>query len=68
MRSRSRIVAGDTVMFGSMSSQAKALTRRDVMDLIRAGLILAITVVAAMIVPPKVFAAVHTATAVEEVK
>ena len=51
-----------------MSSASKALTRRDVMDLVRAGLILAITVVAAMIVPPKVFAAVHTATAVEEVK
>ncbi len=55
-------------MLGPMNYQAKALTRRDVMDLIRAGLILAITVAAAMIVPPKVFAAGHTATAIEEVK
>jgi hypothetical protein len=38
-----------------MSSQVKALTRRDVMDLIRAGLILAMTVAAAMAVPPHVF-------------
>jgi hypothetical protein len=38
-----------------MSYRAKALTRRDVMDLIRAGLILAITVAAAMVVPPHVF-------------
>ncbi len=38
-----------------MSSQAKTLTRRDVVDLIRAAFILAITVAAAMIVPAQVF-------------
>jgi hypothetical protein len=38
-----------------MSSQVKALSRRDVMDLIRAGLILAMTVAAAMAVPAHVF-------------
>jgi hypothetical protein len=38
-----------------MSSPVKALTRHDVMDLIRAGLILAITVAAAMVVPAQVF-------------
>jgi len=38
-----------------MNTQLKALTRRDVMDLIRAAAILAITVAAAMIVPAQVF-------------
>jgi hypothetical protein len=38
-----------------MRAQAKTLTRREVMDLIRAGLILAITVAAAVAVPPNVF-------------
>jgi hypothetical protein len=38
-----------------MRARAKTLTRREVMDLIRAGLILAITVVAAVAVPPNVF-------------
>ena len=38
-----------------MTSQSKALTRSDVMDLIRAGLILAITVAAVMVVPTHVF-------------
>jgi hypothetical protein len=37
-----------------MRPQAKALTRREVMDLIRAGLILAITVIGAVVVPPSV--------------
>jgi hypothetical protein len=48
-------------MFGAMSSRdqtrAKTLTRQDVIDLLRAGLILAVTVAAAMIVPPTVFGA-----------
>jgi hypothetical protein len=35
-----------------MRPQAKALTRRDVMDLIRAALILVITVIGAVVVPP----------------
>ena len=43
--------------------QAKTLTRQHVMDLLRAGLILAMTVIAAMIVPPKVFGATGAATA-----
>lgn len=47
-------------------THARVLSRREIMDLIRAGLILAITVAAATIVPPKVFAAVHTATAIEQ--
>jgi hypothetical protein len=38
-----------------MRAQAKTLTRRELMDLIRAGLILAITVAAAVVVPPNVF-------------
>jgi hypothetical protein len=38
-----------------MRARAKTLTRREVMDLIRAGLILAITVAAAVAVPPNVF-------------
>jgi hypothetical protein len=46
-------------MFVSMNSpkpfQARALTQRDVMDLVRAGLILALTIAAAVIVPPQVF-------------
>jgi hypothetical protein len=35
--------------------QAKALTQRDVMDLIRAGVILALTIAAAIAVPPQLF-------------
>ena len=42
-------------------AQAKTLTRQDVMDLVQTGLILAMTVAAAMIVPPKVFGAVRAA-------
>jgi hypothetical protein len=46
-------------MFEPMSSReharAKALTQRDVVDLIRAGLILALTIAAAIAVPPQVF-------------
>jgi hypothetical protein len=38
-----------------MRARTKTLTRREVMDLIRAGLILAITVAAAVVVPPNVF-------------
>ena len=34
---------------------AKALTQRDVMDLIRAGVILALTIAAAIAVPPQIF-------------
>jgi hypothetical protein len=35
--------------------RAKALTPRDVVDLIRAGVILALTIAAAIAVPPQVF-------------
>lgn len=46
-------------MFASMRSpqlfRTKALTQRDVIDLVRAGLILALTVAAAIVVPPQVF-------------
>jgi hypothetical protein len=35
--------------------RAKALTQRDVMDLIRAGVILVLTIAAAIAVPPQVF-------------
>ncbi len=38
-------------------TQAKTLTQRDVMDLVRAGLILALTIAAAIVVPPQVFGA-----------
>jgi hypothetical protein len=55
MRSRSALAEWNAPMFGPMNSQAKALTRRDLMDLIRAAFILAITVAAAMIVPAQVF-------------
>jgi hypothetical protein len=41
----------------SSSTQAKALTQRDIMDLVRAGLILALTIAAAIAVPPYVFGA-----------
>jgi hypothetical protein len=48
-------------MFGPMNSftntRAKALTEREVMDLVRAGVILTVTVAAALIVPPKILAA-----------
>ena len=48
-------------MFVPMNSHkrtgAKALTQRDVMDLVRAGLILALTIGAAIVVPPQVFGA-----------
>jgi hypothetical protein len=48
-------------MFAAMSSRehkpATTLTQRDVMDLVRAGLILAMTIAAAVIVPPQVFGA-----------
>ena len=51
-------------MFGPMNSfnntRAKALTERELMDLVRAGVILALTVAAALIVPPRVFGAVPT--------
>jgi len=51
-------------MFGPMNSlnntRAKALTERELMDLVRAGLILAVTVAAALIVPPKVVGATPT--------
>ena len=51
-------------MFGPMNSfkstRAKALTERDLVDLMRAGVILAITVAAALIVPQKVFGATPT--------
>jgi hypothetical protein len=36
---------------------ARTLTQREVMDLVRAGLILAMTVAAAVVVPPQVFGA-----------
>ncbi len=46
-------------MLASMSSPepapAKTLTQRDIMDLIRAGLILVLTIAAAVAVPPQVF-------------
>ena len=46
-------------MLASMRStqlpRTKALTQRDVMDLVRAGLILALTIAAAVVVPPQVF-------------
>ncbi len=38
-------------------ARAKALTQRDVMDLVRAGVILALTIAAAIVVPPQVFGA-----------
>ena len=48
-------------MFVPMSSRehtpTKALTQRDVMDLVRAGVILALTIAAAIVVPPQVFGA-----------
>jgi hypothetical protein len=48
-------------MFAPMNSRehgrAKALTQRDVMDLVRAGVILALTIAAAIVVPPQVFGA-----------
>ena len=59
LRSRSRIAIRLGFMFEPMSSReharAKALTQRDVVDLIRAGLILALTIAAAIAVPPQVF-------------
>jgi hypothetical protein len=42
------------------NTRAKALTERELMDLVRGGLILAITVAAALFVPPKVFGATST--------
>jgi hypothetical protein len=36
---------------------ARTLTQREIMDLVRAGLILAVTVAAAVVVPPQVFGA-----------
>ena len=42
------------------NTRAKALTERQLLDLVRAGVILAITVAAALIVPPKVFGATPT--------
>lgn len=42
------------------STRAKALTERELLDLVRAGVILAITVAAALIVPQKVFGAMPT--------
>jgi hypothetical protein len=51
-------------MFGPMNSfnnpRTKPLTERQLLDLLRAGVILAITVAAALIVPPKVFGATPT--------
>ena len=42
------------------NTRAKALTERQLLDLVRAGVILAITVAAALIVTPKVFGATPT--------
>lgn len=51
-------------MVGPMNSfnntRAKALTERELMDFVRGAVILAITVAAALIVPPKVFGATPT--------
>jgi hypothetical protein len=39
------------------SAQVRTLSRHEVMDLVRAGIVLAITVVLTMIVPPQVWGA-----------
>jgi len=59
VRSRSRFAARGRLYVWAMNPRehfrAKALTQRDVMDLIRAGVILALTIAAAIAVPPQVF-------------
>jgi hypothetical protein len=47
-------------MDSSNNTRAKALTELEVMDLVRAAVILAVTVAAALIVPQKVFGATLT--------
>lgn len=42
-------------MHQDTSTRTRTLTRQEVLDLVRAGIVLAITVGAAMIVPPKVW-------------